>query len=578
MKRFIVIFAVCIILPTAIFGQDILVVYTGNSYSSLYPCRVCPRSVGGGVARRATVIEQIKRENKNILLVSAGNLTAGGRLDQESVNAELDEKRTVIYYRTLEAMGYDAAGIGREEFNFGVNFLKSNLTGMGFKFISSNLNLGGVSPYIIKEFDGFKIAVLGLTDEAAVNNNNLFVKEYKETLSDALAMIENSINLIVLLSSFDDTINKEIAMNFPRIKLIISSGNSVTDQPEEIVNKTIILRPSYQAKELRAIDLKIQGGNITKHTLKRYVLPAEFKENQTVKRMIPPCMSSRDCPEKEGMVVGCQSFPGQDNRCVYFEGEKINVRLISDSKCDFCSTEKTEQYLLNLLPGVVFNRIDYRSEEAKKLVDKYQIETLPAFLFPPVIEESASFAALAFHLNKSKDVFLAKRELAGIFLFLNREKSPKRIDTFINLYASDIREKIIALREFCRRYDVKLEVYFVEDKGVKQSPLAVFEREEIERMLAVRELYPDKFWDYFLRRLEDINSGWWIDTMNALEIDHRRVKTLVFSGKMNDIFTKNSRFAEELGVEEGMVLAVNNLRIFRIFKVIPEQLKLILSY
>jgi len=73
---------------------SILIVYTGNSFSSLYPCGHCPATVGGGIAYRAKFIKDL-RVKHNILLLDSGNIFPLGKFS--NLNKE----------KQVEGRGYD---------------------------------------------------------------------------------------------------------------------------------------------------------------------------------------------------------------------------------------------------------------------------------------------------------------------------------------------------------------------------------------------------------------------------------------------------------------------------------------
>ena len=107
------------------YSEKIVIAYTGNTYASLYPCGTCPASVGGGVARRATVLNESAKE-ANLILVDSGNFTGSGIFDSKSVSPKQDQKRTLFYYKAMSQMGYEVVAVGENEFSFGSDFLSNS--------------------------------------------------------------------------------------------------------------------------------------------------------------------------------------------------------------------------------------------------------------------------------------------------------------------------------------------------------------------------------------------------------------------------------------------------------------------
>lgn len=114
----------------------------------------------GGVASRATLINQIRKAEKNVLLLDSGDIFQG----TPYFNMYLGE----VEMKSMSALGYDAATIGNHDFDGGMENLKKQLNHARFPLINSNYNFkdttlsGTVKEYIVKEIDGLRIGIFGL--------------------------------------------------------------------------------------------------------------------------------------------------------------------------------------------------------------------------------------------------------------------------------------------------------------------------------------------------------------------------------------------------------------------------------
>ena len=71
----------------------------------------------------------------------------------------------------MNAVGYDVAVIGNQEFSIGLDALKDNIRHSDFQYVSCNMRYTGrgwnplskVKPYVIKNFGGTKVAFVGVT-------------------------------------------------------------------------------------------------------------------------------------------------------------------------------------------------------------------------------------------------------------------------------------------------------------------------------------------------------------------------------------------------------------------------------
>jgi 5'-nucleotidase len=130
----------------------------------------------GGIARRATLIESIRKENSNTLLLDAGDIFQGTPYFNY-YGGELE-------FKLMSMLKYDLATIGNHDFDNGIDGLFTQLPHAKFDFVSANYDFSNtvmnthVKPYKIFIKDGIKIGVFGL----GIDLDGLVIKKlYKET-------------------------------------------------------------------------------------------------------------------------------------------------------------------------------------------------------------------------------------------------------------------------------------------------------------------------------------------------------------------------------------------------------------
>jgi 5'-nucleotidase len=130
----------------------------------------------GGVARRATLIESIRNENPNTLLLDAGDIFQGTPYFNY-YGGELE-------FKLMSKLKYDASTIGNHDFDNGINGLYAQFPHKNFEFITANYDFSNTildthtKPYKIFKKDGIKIGVFGL----GIELDGLVAKMmYKET-------------------------------------------------------------------------------------------------------------------------------------------------------------------------------------------------------------------------------------------------------------------------------------------------------------------------------------------------------------------------------------------------------------
>lgn len=114
----------------------------------------------GGVSRRASLIESIRKENPNTLLLDAGDIFQGTPYFNY-YGGELE-------FKLMSMLKYDLATIGNHDFDNGIDGLYAQLPNAKFEFVSANYDFSNtvmdthVKPYKVFKRDGIKIGVFGL--------------------------------------------------------------------------------------------------------------------------------------------------------------------------------------------------------------------------------------------------------------------------------------------------------------------------------------------------------------------------------------------------------------------------------
>ena len=158
--------------------KKITILHTNDVHSHIDPFpENHPRNPSmGGVARRANIIEQIRKEEENVLLLDAGDIFQGTPYFNY-YGGELE-------FKLMSMMKYDLATLGNHDFDNGIDGFFSQLPNANFDFVSANYDFkntelnGIVKPYKTFIKDGIKIGVFGLGIEL---EGLVDKKLYKET-------------------------------------------------------------------------------------------------------------------------------------------------------------------------------------------------------------------------------------------------------------------------------------------------------------------------------------------------------------------------------------------------------------
>ncbi len=158
--------------------KHITILHTNDTHSHIdpFPPTHARYANKGGVARRATLIASIRKENPNTLLLDAGDIFQGTPYFN-FYGGELE-------FKLMSMLKYDATTIGNHDFDNGIDGLYAQLPNAKFDFLSANYDFKDtildthVKPYKIFERDGIKIGIFGLGIEL---KGLVSEKNYKET-------------------------------------------------------------------------------------------------------------------------------------------------------------------------------------------------------------------------------------------------------------------------------------------------------------------------------------------------------------------------------------------------------------
>lgn len=158
--------------------KQITILHTNDVHSHIdpFPSNHSHHPNAGGVARRAQLIEQIRKENPNTLLFDAGDIFQGTPYFN-FYGGELE-------FKLMSLLQYDAATLGNHDFDNGIDGIYAQLPHAKFDLLSANYDFKNtildthIKPYKIFYKENIKIGVFGL----GIKLKGLVIKElYKET-------------------------------------------------------------------------------------------------------------------------------------------------------------------------------------------------------------------------------------------------------------------------------------------------------------------------------------------------------------------------------------------------------------
>ena len=187
--------------------KHLTILHTNDVHSHIdpFPANDAKNPNMGGVSRRSALVESIRKENPNVLLLDAGDIFQGTPYFNY-YGGELE-------FKLMSMMKYDLATMGNHDFDNGIEGFYSQLPNASFEFVSANYDFknttlnGIVKPYKIFVKDGIKIGIfgLGVQLEGLVDKKNYKETVYNDPVETAQEMTkilkdEKRCDLIICLS------------------------------------------------------------------------------------------------------------------------------------------------------------------------------------------------------------------------------------------------------------------------------------------------------------------------------------------------------------------------------------------
>lgn len=246
MKKTKNIYIVCLLLTISFstYSQKSLVIlHTNDTHSRIEPLPETDQTSPGkgGVERRAVLVDQIRKENENVLLLDAGDFLQG--------TPYFNLFKGEVEVKAMNMMGYDAVTLGNHEFDYGLEVLENIARVAEFPIVSSNYDFSLtplkdlIEPFVILKRGGVRIGVIGINIQprgliASENYKGMKFLDPVETANYManILLTKYECDMIVCLSHLGYNSDLNLAESTRGIDLIIG-GHSHTYLKEPAIRQ-----------------------------------------------------------------------------------------------------------------------------------------------------------------------------------------------------------------------------------------------------------------------------------------------------------------------------------------------------
>ena len=219
----------------------------------------------GGLARKSTIINDLRTEGYDVLVADAGNLFFKKDNLSSGVTIETAKETANIIVECFNAIGCDVFSPGSHDFAGGFDFLKDLETKSQFPFISANIfsKYGEkiFEPYLIIEKQGKKIGFLGLS--SIFINEQVTVKDPFKILKSVIDELDSKTDMIILLfNASEKDLNRLKTKNYSVDFVIRSRSNLPPAVSKDGGSSSIpIYSLGMRGKYLFEFDIHIEDSN-----------------------------------------------------------------------------------------------------------------------------------------------------------------------------------------------------------------------------------------------------------------------------------------------------------------------------
>jgi len=238
-----------------------------------------------GITKVATLIKEARKADPDLLLVDSGDTIQGTPLEylhNKRNNAPPDPMMLA-----MNALHYDSMTVGNHEYNFGLKVLEKARGEAKFPWLSANTYNKGTTathyqPYIVKEVNGVRIGVLGLTTPGIPNWENVpnyAGLEFKETVSEAKKWVtilhdKEKVDVVAIAMHMgleedlktgitnpsqvpNENAAVAIARQVPGINVILM-GHTHRNEPALVINGVLLTQANRWASHVARVDLYLE--------------------------------------------------------------------------------------------------------------------------------------------------------------------------------------------------------------------------------------------------------------------------------------------------------------------------------
>lgn len=301
------------------------ILYFNDIHGHLEPWKPDAKSDAtiGGIARIATVVERIRRENR-VARRSTVLLQAGDILQGTPLSAVFQGEPDIECFNIMEV---DAMAIGNHEFDFGQSNVAKLVERAKFPVLSANIFWTDGRPFArastVIDANGLKVGVIGLTTNETprttfpTNVEGLTFDDPVNAAKYAVPVLVPHCDILVALTHLGIPEDRRLAAAVPGIDVIVGGHTHAKLITPERVGNTVIVQAQDYGRFLGRLDLRIEpDGRVFTERAELIPIDASIPDSKAVSEAVDKYAGK--LKERLSMFVGTTN--------VLLDGDRPTVR------------------------------------------------------------------------------------------------------------------------------------------------------------------------------------------------------------------------------------------------------------
>jgi len=281
--------------------RSLTILYTSQVRSQIRSCN-CTKFRFGGYGREATLVNKMRNETKNVILVDGGDFAGAPGLDDEKLKVE-------VALKSIRQIGYTAMVPGEAEVCFGDGLLGKLSDSTGVPVVLANVldekadkSAVGKQYMIHTTSDGLRVAILGLLELNELLSfcgepppeTNLRSSDPAKALKELLPAARKEADFVLVLAHTRLGTAKELAKT-DGVDVVLCvhptkmrgmappKGRNIVDAPAETIGNCVLVESNtQQGWNIGRLDIELGDGAAKSFTNRLFYLNDAYEENPEI--------------------------------------------------------------------------------------------------------------------------------------------------------------------------------------------------------------------------------------------------------------------------------------------------------